>query len=130
MADRVVRPSLDGGLEGRIAVVNDQGCGSVSHTTAGVLVLDHPTVVSLLHEAGIDYRRVPLWERPRAFEYEETVRSEDPVRVDVTLTVEDRTLTVVLDGNLDVIEYRREDRKRRTKAVDPAATGRSACGST
>jgi len=51
----------DDGSDGQVTVVHVcQACDSVSHTTAAVFVLDHPAVVSLLHEAGIDYRSIPL----------------------------------------------------------------------
>jgi hypothetical protein len=85
-----------------------QACGSVSHTSLAVFLLDHPAVVSLLHDAGIDYRSISLWRTPPELEYEETVQSVDPVRLEVTVAVDGETLTATLDGDFEVTEARRE----------------------
>lgn len=99
----------DGPSDGPVKVVHVcQACGSISHTSAAVFILDHPAVVSLLHEAGIDYRSIALWQTPPELTHEETVRSVDPLRLAVTATVDGTTLTAVLDDDFDVIETRRE----------------------
>jgi hypothetical protein len=85
-----------------------QECGNVAHTTTVILVTDHPAVVSLLYDAGIDYRDIALWQRPRDIAFGETIESEDPLGVAVTMTVEDETLTVTLDGDLEVVELHRD----------------------
>jgi len=85
-----------------------QACGSISHTSAAVFVLDHPAVVSLLHEAGIDYRSIPLWQPPPELAYEEAVRSVDPVRIEVAVTTDSGALTAMLDGDFEVLETRLE----------------------
>lgn len=82
-------------------------CGAPFYTAATTAVLDHPAVVSLLHDAGIDYREISSWEVQRTLGSEERVRDDDPVRVEVTVTVDDDELTLVLDENLDVIDYSR-----------------------
>jgi DNA-binding transcriptional ArsR family regulator len=98
----------DSPSEGPVAVVHVcQACGSISHTSAAVFVLDHPAVVSLLHDAGIDYRSIALWQTPPELAYEETVRSLDPLRLEVTVTVDSKTLDIVLDDDFDVVEARR-----------------------
>ena len=95
--------------DGSVTVVHVcQACGSVSHTSAAALVTDHPAVVSLLHDAGADYRSLALWQTPPGLEREETVRSFDPLRIEVTATIDGETLTVVLDGDAEVIETRRD----------------------
>lgn len=81
-------------------------CGAPVHTAATTAVLDHPAVVSLLHDAGIDYREIPSWELMRTLNSEERVRNDDPVRVEVTVSVDDE-LTLVLDANLNVVTYRK-----------------------
>lgn len=78
-------------------------CGAPFYTAATTVVLDHPAVVLLLHDAGIDYRELPSWEISRVLDSEERVRDDDPVRVEVTLTVDDNKLTLVLNEDLDVI---------------------------
>lgn len=82
-------------------------CDAVSQTTAVSTVVDHPAVVSLLHDAGIDYRDTVFGERPRGVDTTETVLDDDPVRVEVSIAVEDDVLALVLDENLDVLEYGR-----------------------
>ncbi|WP_159904537.1 DUF7351 domain-containing protein [Salinirussus salinus] len=105
---RVADSLTDGPSEGSVAVVHVcQSCGSISHTSAAVFVLDHPAVVSLLHDAGIDYRSIALWQTPPELAYEETVRSLDPLRLEVTVTVDSETLDIVLDDDFDVVEARR-----------------------
>lgn len=95
--------------DGTVTVIHVcQACGSISHTSAAVFVLDHPAVVSLLHDAGIDYRSIALWRTPPELESEETIRSVDPVRLEVTVSVDDETLTAVLDGDFEVVETRPE----------------------
>jgi hypothetical protein len=94
---------------GPVTVVHQCGeCGNVAHTTATVCLLDHPAVVSLLHDAGFDYRRLPLWRVPRAIDREETLQGVDPVRVTVRLAAGGDSLRVLLDDSLDVVEYSRQ----------------------
>lgn len=81
-------------------------CGATFYTAATTAVLDHPAVVSLLHEAGIDYREIPLWEVSRILDSEARVKADDPVRVEVRVTVGDG-LRLLLDENLNVVEYGR-----------------------
>lgn len=80
-------------------------CGAPVYTSATTAVLDHPAVVSRLHDAGIDYREIPSRGITQALESAERIRDEDPLRVEVTVTIGDGELTLVLDERLDVIEY-------------------------
>lgn len=79
-------------------------CGAPSYTAATTAILDHPAIVSLLHEAGIDYREVSPWEITRTLDSTERVRSEDPVRVEITVSIADTERLAVLDENLAVLE--------------------------
>ncbi|WP_433634033.1 DUF7351 domain-containing protein [Halomicrococcus sp. NG-SE-24] len=106
----VVDSSLDSETDdsGNVKVAYEcTECGAPFYTAATTAVLDHPVVVSLLHDAGIDYREIPSWRITRILDSEERVNDDDPVRVEVTVTVDDE-LTFVLDENLDVVEYSRE----------------------
>lgn len=95
----------NGTARGRVGVTHVcEECGNVSHTTAVLSVTDHPAVVSLLYDAGIDYRDIALWRPPQAVEFEETVESENPIRVAVSVTIGGGMLTAVLDENLEVVE--------------------------
>ncbi|AUX10504.1 HTH domain protein [Halalkaliarchaeum desulfuricum] len=107
---RVARAHLDGEApeDDRVKITHQcRECGQVSHTSAVSLLLDHPAVVSLLYEAGYDYRDVALWRRPDSVESAEFIVDDDPVQVEVTVTVDDEPLRFLLDGELQVIEYER-----------------------
>lgn len=94
---------------GRVGITHVcQACGNVSYTTAITLVTGHPAAVSFLYDAGIDYRDIALWKRPQGVEFAETVQSEEPLRIAVTVTAGDETLTLVLDEHLDVVDQQRD----------------------
>lgn len=76
-----------------------------------MFVLEHRSVVSLSHEAGIDSRSVALWNFLEAVEDDETLRSEDPLQIAVMVSFADGTLTLELDENFDVVEHGRDARR-------------------
>lgn len=82
-------------------------CRNCKHEESGpiyVYVLDHPAVVSLFYDHGIDIRTVPYWELRHYFtEFSATVDSEDPLRISVTVPVEDDSLRLTLDETLGVV---------------------------
>lgn len=103
----VTDSSLDSetGDSGNVQVVYEcTECGAPFYAVATTAVIDHPAVVSLLHDAGIDYRDVPPWGVTRLLDSQARVSDDDPVRVEVTVTVDDE-VTLVLDETLDVVEY-------------------------
>jgi hypothetical protein len=107
--DRAVVGPLEESDDARVTVTHTcEECGNVVRTTAVVLVTDHPAVVSLLDDAGIDYRDIAFWRRPQGVEYRERLRNEDPLRVAVVVTVENECLTLVMDEHLQVVERHRE----------------------
>jgi len=85
-------------------------CGHVSYSLVTGVVLDHPAVVSLLHEAGIDLRETPLWELDPLLNASERVAAEDPLRVETTIETDEAALTLQLDESLSVLEYERHER--------------------
>ena len=107
---RVARTQLadETPADGRVKVTHVcRECGLVSHTSAVSLLLDHPAVVSRLYEAGYDYREIALWRRPDTVESVESIVDDDPVRVEVTVTIDGKSLTFLLDEELSVIEFDR-----------------------
>lgn len=76
------------------------------------VVLDHPAVVSLLHDAGIDLRETPLWELDALITTTERVASEDPLRVETVVETDAAALTLRVDASLSVVEYERRERDR------------------
>lgn len=115
---RVADSSLESGSDARGSVrvtYECTECGAPFYTDATTAVLDHPAVVSHLHDAGIDYREIPSWGIRRTLASEERIRSRDPVRVEVTVAVTDDPLTLVLDETLTVLE----DRSSPSRSASP-----------
>lgn len=105
---RVAPDSLEADGE-RVTVAHEcQECGSVSHTSAITMLVDHPGVISLFHSAGIDYRYALLWKEPRTFDWVETVRDDGSIEVTITLADEDTELRVEMDDRLEVQKYTRQ----------------------
>jgi hypothetical protein len=81
-------------------------CGSFVQNTAGGCVFDHPAVVSLCYEHGIDTRT----NRWALYEYVEstTVSERNPLRVEVEIAVEDERVVLVLseDGTVETVRGR------------------------
>jgi len=101
----------DPGVEGMDAYLDVvyccRECGGEIHSAVGATVVDHPAVVSLFHDAGIDVRRTPIWELDPLFDSAGEVVREDPQRVETTVAVDGEALDLRLDENMDVIEYER-----------------------
>jgi len=86
-----------------------QVCEHVSYSLVSGAVLDHPAVVSLLHEAGIDVRETPLWEVDPILDSAERIVDEEPLRVETTIETDHATLTLTLDADLNVVSYEHQD---------------------
>lgn len=83
-------------------------CGMAFDVTAGACVVDHPAVVSLYHDHGVDVRERPYTEFPFLSPTHPVVESGDPTRVRIDVEVEADVLHLWLDGETDVVEYERE----------------------
>jgi DNA-directed RNA polymerase subunit RPC12/RpoP len=80
-------------------------CERLTCTAVGGAVVDHPEVVAFHAEAGRDPRAGPYWSNPYLVTNRHVeVRSREPLRVDVTFSVDDETLVVTVDDHLDVVE--------------------------
>ncbi|MFB6074480.1 MAG: winged helix-turn-helix domain-containing protein [Haloarculaceae archaeon] len=82
-------------------------CGMELTTPPGLCVLDHPAVVSLYHEHGVDVRDRPLVEFPFIEVTAATVEDGDSTRVRVDVPVDEDRLALWLDGEATVVEYER-----------------------
>lgn len=83
-------------------------CGAPSHGPAEMLLFDHPAVVSLLHDAGVDYRTIfNGLDRSEMVDFESNLASREPVQTEVRFASGDGELLAVLDENLNVVEYER-----------------------
>lgn len=85
------------------AVLSCERCWVRAFLPPGVLVVDHPAVVSFLWERGVDVRDRPLWRHEWALSADaQTVVSEDPLRVRVEVPADDATLSVTVGDSLSV----------------------------
>ncbi len=103
-------PDIDPGWEGDEVVEFIQecdACGQAWRTGARSALVGHPATVSLLHEAGVDYRQVPYWEQTWLTEATETVTGEDPLQVAVETTIGDEPVTFTVDEDYTVVGYER-----------------------
>jgi hypothetical protein len=86
-------------------------CGVWYHLVMGKTLLFEPAAVEFFRDHGLDLHEVPLWTLPwcvaaAAGEYS-TVVSESPLRVAVRIPLEDETLTVTVDEDLEVVDTER-----------------------
>lgn len=83
-------------------------CGDQRHLTLGTALLPDPDVVSFCHEHGVDVFSTPLWELAfAATDRGVTVRSTDPWEVSLTIEFGGDALTLLVDGELNVLERTR-----------------------
>lgn len=85
-----------------------QACGRASHSVLGAMLIDHPAVTSFLYDAGIDIRETYIWELEWLFEPHATQVQADPLRLEVTVSVDDNHLVLTIEEDLSVLEHRRE----------------------
>ncbi|WP_415381288.1 winged helix-turn-helix domain-containing protein [Halosimplex sp. TS25] len=112
--DEMDGPDVDG-FDGFLNVVYAcRECGGTVQSAVGAAVIDHPAVVSLFHDAGIDVRATPVWERNALFDAPGEILSEDPLRVETTIEVGGDALDLTLGEDLDVIEYERRSTTEET----------------
>lgn len=82
-------------------------CVWSGHTMVGPHFLTHPAVVSFYHDHGVDLTE-QWWEAlMQSSNQPATVRSEDPWRISVTISVAGDELELIVDGDLNVVEQRR-----------------------
>lgn len=87
-----------------------ENCGLILTTTIGETLLSHPVVISFFHDHEVDLRATRTWELAFCIDDEYlTVLSEDPWQIMVSIPVREEELRVTVDGNLDVLEFARED---------------------
>jgi RNase P subunit RPR2 len=84
-----------------------QECGYVLTTNAMLEVLDHPVVVSALHEAGLDYREILFEANTDVIETTQQIVQQDPVQIEVGVETIALELTLVLDETLEIVESNR-----------------------
>lgn len=75
------------------------------HATLGEVVLDHPAVVSLFYDHGIDLRSMPRWELDFCFDEQYVERiSEEPLRGRISIPCKGEMLELTLGETGGVID--------------------------
>ncbi|MEF8825513.1 MAG: helix-turn-helix domain-containing protein [Halapricum sp.] len=95
------------------AVSSCQNCQVTIGTTVGVRLLSDPAVVSFLHDHGEYVDDRPFWEREFCIDDSDAVlESEDPLRVVVSIPLDDETLRVTVDETTTVLRTERVTHRR------------------
>lgn len=79
-------------------------CGAWATVSPGEAVVDHPAIVALYSDHGVEIRACPFWELPWTIDPAALeVRSEDPFRVQLTVSIEGAEQVLTLDASFDVV---------------------------
>jgi hypothetical protein len=97
---------LDAPQASHVLVVTCTGCGRVSSSSVGMYLLREPAVVAFYHDHGVDVTETPLWALDLPIT-EPTVRSEDPLRLSLSVERDDERLTLVVDEYTNLLDSRR-----------------------
>jgi hypothetical protein len=83
-------------------------CGHSLCSAVGLVLLDQSDVVTFHREHGIDLNGTPYWQLPWCVsDHHTTVQSQDPYSLAVEMTLDDETMTVALDADLQVTDVTR-----------------------
>jgi transcription elongation factor Elf1 len=91
--------------EGVLVHLDCDGCGYRVRVPVTMTVLDHPAVVSLYNDHGVDVRERPVWNV--GDEWRETLLSTDPLAVRVSTALGDDELSLYVDGTASVVHTER-----------------------
>lgn len=82
-------------------------CGTERHAMAPAVAVLHPSVVGFHHDHGIDVRETPLTDLEWLEMGVARVEQADPLRVSIPITLEDETLVVTFDADVELVDERR-----------------------
>lgn len=96
------------GMEGvdRLFVADCGQCGQRFGGPPALLALSHPAVVAFHADRGIDFSERPYWTVPFP-DYDVTVASKSPLRVEVEMALDGDEFRVTMDENAGVVETER-----------------------
>ena len=84
-------------------------CGHSLCSAVGLVLLDQSDVVTFHREHGVDLNGTPYWQLPWCVsDHHTTLESEDPLELSVEITLDDETMRVTIDDDLQVSEVARE----------------------
>jgi hypothetical protein len=78
-------------------------CGVEPTADLGTALADHPAVVGFYYDRGVDIRERPQWELVAWDPDRARIRERDPLRAAVTYTAGGDALTLVVDGECEVV---------------------------
>lgn len=84
-----------------------ESCGSTFQASIAAATLDHPEVVAFNYEHGIDLNEDRIWEVPWLFDFDASVESETPLRVEIRFEFDDDPLVIHLGADLRVTRVSR-----------------------
>jgi len=84
-----------------------RACGFEAHGVVGTALASEPVVTAFLFDHGVDVGDTLVWEYDWLYDFDAEVTSEEPVRIEATLEVDDERLALTLDGALDVVDHER-----------------------
>ncbi|QLH78024.1 helix-turn-helix transcriptional regulator [Halosimplex rubrum] len=106
--DSVVEPLVDADDDSDPVVeLSCRACDRTFRWSVAAGVLDHPAVVAMLYEAGIDAREFPVWGVFTRLDRDVRVTGEDPLRIEVSIGVDDARMELLVDGDLTVVDHER-----------------------
>jgi DNA-binding transcriptional ArsR family regulator len=79
-----------------------ESCGATFQASIAAATLDHPEVVAFNYEHGIDLNEDRIWEVPWLFDFDASVESETPLRVEIRVEFDDDPLVIHLGPDLRV----------------------------
>jgi len=85
-------------------------CGAEITSDLGSAMVDHPAVGGFYFDHGIDVRDRPFHTFNALDPDRSAIRQRDPFRASVTFTVDDESLTLVVDEGCDVVDVERPER--------------------
>ncbi|MDY6764811.1 MAG: helix-turn-helix domain-containing protein [Halobacteria archaeon] len=95
-------------------VYDCQRCGHRWHAMVEIGALSHPAVIAFHYDHGIDLRETPVWELDWYDEPRSTVRQDDPLRVELRITLEEETRIFVFDDAMNLVSENAESRPSST----------------
>jgi hypothetical protein len=82
-------------------------CPEMATTSLGAALLSHPAVVGFHWDHGLDLRDVRSWTLGWLHDDHAAVISEDPLRVECTVPLDDERLVLTVDGGAAVLDVER-----------------------
>lgn len=97
---------LDAPQASHVIVATCEGCGMVSGSPMGMYLLREPAVVAFYHDHAVDVTGTPFWalEMPIV---DPTVRSEDPLRLSLSVERDGERLTLTVDEHAQLLDSER-----------------------